>query len=120
MLNYFEYLEEKKVYDTRPVFVQDIEDICSKNKKEFHNIEKARDRSNTSFFANNNFINQFKKSIDLSGEKKMSFNENSGMKIPRNNPMSIMNNFNKFDDPNLNLNPIELAFNPITFDSQQK
>ena len=53
----------------------------------------------------------------------MSFNYTSNrlenFKIPNNNPLANMNNFNKFDDPNLNINVMNLSINSISFENNQ-
>ena len=121
MMNYFEYLNNKKIYDARPRFVHYIEEICSSKKKIFNSIHKVRDRSNTLYSTNNNFSNQFKKGLKEDNEKRMSFNYTSNrlenFKIPNNNPLANMNNFNKFDDPNLNINVMNLSINSISFEN---
>jgi hypothetical protein len=115
-MNYFESLNDKKFYDSRAVFIQDIEEITSVNKKILH--ISVKDRSNTSNSINTNMKTAI---LDPKNEKRMSINYSSNplenMKIPKNNPLANMNsNFNKFDDPNLNINPMSLALNSLTFD----
>jgi hypothetical protein len=115
MLSYYELQNEKKVYDSKPTFVKDIDEILSDKRKKFHVALKGRDRSNTTYNINNNFINQFQTVNDVNKDRRISFTQesNSGVKIPRNNPLCGLNTFNKFDDPNLIIDPLKLGFGSL-------
>lgn len=114
MLNYYDVRNEQKAYDNKPTFVKDIEEICSNGRKKFHVALKGRDRSNTTYSTNNNFINQFQTVNDVGKDRRISFTQETNMKIPRNNPLCNFNTFNKFDDPNLmkfGIGPLNLGDN---------
>lgn len=117
MLQYYEQMNTQKQFSSKPNFIRDIEDIVAPKSKELHIVIRGRDRSNTSFNINNNFINQFKKGFDSNGnnDRRISVNYDSGVKIPKNNPLCNLNNYNKFDDPNLLINPLSLGFNNLNF-----
>jgi hypothetical protein len=142
MLNYYESLKNKKIFEIRPNFNLDVPDVINEKKKDISSqLLKGRERSNTTFTGLNtnnyksiggvnNFHSDKKNSFSYYNTHSMTpstsaFNEgefkvpsNSGMKIPMNNPLASLGkvNLNKFDDPSLN--PMTLSFNSMNLNQK--
>ncbi len=121
LMNHYIAMKNNKILDAKPIFNHDFPEIMSVVRKEIDPKNfghKGRDRSNTamtfeSYYTYNNKIDTHDRH-----DKRLSFNEFkapvSNMKIPKNNPLAkIGKSQNKFDDPNLKINPMTLSFNSI-------
>ncbi len=127
LMNHYLALKNGKVFDIKPLFNLDFPEITSEVRKEIDPKNfghKGRDRSNTamtfeSYYTYNNKIDTHDRH-----DKRLSFNDFkapvNSMKIPKNNPLAnIAKTHNKFDDPNLKINPLTLSFNTISLKDDQ-
>jgi hypothetical protein len=132
MINHYESMKSKLIFETRPKFNLDVPDVINEKSKELSAqvLQKVRERSNTSFsYSNYKALSNDKKNSFSSAYNYNSspFNEDfkpsrdSGMKIPMNNPLAALGKIgNKFDDSGLGVNQVNLSFNSMTLGNAQK
>ena len=113
MAELYEKYNKSNLFESKPVFNIEVEDLYLDKMKEVKSFPKLkiRDRSNTmtdnscgdsKYKANFNGSNNYDKSRNSSFFNKFE-GYDSGMKIPMINPLTNINrNYNKFDDSDFN------------------